>query len=214
MRRRGNEYSRLIAALKVALPLAALALLSTLFMVSRSINPEDALPYAEVDIADLVRDPRLTAPSFSGLTREGDEVLFTAEIAYPGGEGARGARAEKTLLRIVSPAGVETQVIAQEARIDPVAERLYLAGGVQFDSQTGYALTSETLEASLDHTRLESTAPTQALAPGTQLHADSMVLTRPAGSGSELLVFKGNVKLLYDPKAATAGAPTSSETQP
>ena len=40
--------------------LSALAILSTLFLVADQIDPEDALPFAEVDVEDLAREPRMT----------------------------------------------------------------------------------------------------------------------------------------------------------
>ena len=47
---RVDRHTRLVGWLKVALPLTALAILSTLFLVARRIDPEAALPYAEVDV--------------------------------------------------------------------------------------------------------------------------------------------------------------------
>ena len=52
---RDNLHSRLVRVLKIALPLIALLLLSTLFLFSRKINPEDAIPYASVDVDDRLR---------------------------------------------------------------------------------------------------------------------------------------------------------------
>ncbi len=61
-----NLHSRLVFWLKILLPLGRLAILSTLFMVSHNFRPEDAIPYADVDIEDRVNEPRLTAPDFAG----------------------------------------------------------------------------------------------------------------------------------------------------
>ena len=41
-----DRYSRLVFRLKVALPLVALAILSTLFFVAESLDPDAAIPYA------------------------------------------------------------------------------------------------------------------------------------------------------------------------
>ena len=71
--------SRLIAWLRVLLPLAALAILSTLFLLGRTPDPDDALPYAEVDAEDMVRDPRMTRPEFAGVSKSGAEVTVTAD---------------------------------------------------------------------------------------------------------------------------------------
>ena len=55
---RADFHSRLVGWLKVVLPLAALAILSTLFLLADLIDPTAAIPYAEVDVEDLARDPR------------------------------------------------------------------------------------------------------------------------------------------------------------
>lgn len=206
MARRDNVYSRLVGMLKVVLPLTALSLLSTLFLVARTINPDDALPYAQVDIDELLRDPRLTAPSFSGMTRQGDEIAFTATTAHPGGESQHGARALDPVLRLTAPDGSETRVTATEARIDPSANELVLSQNVNVQTTTGYQLQSEELRAMLDQSQLDSPGPVQAEAPQTQITADSMQLTRQGADAPELLVFKGRVKLLYQP-AKTTPAP-------
>jgi hypothetical protein len=72
-----NLHSALVAWLKILLPLAALAVLSTLFMVSRSVDPADAIPYAQVDIEDRLRDPRLTDAIFAGMTQDGTAVSWS-----------------------------------------------------------------------------------------------------------------------------------------
>ena len=72
---RDNLHSRLVAILKVTLPLLALVILSTLFLISRKINPEDAIPYADVDIEDRLRDPKMTGASLSGMTPDGLSLI-------------------------------------------------------------------------------------------------------------------------------------------
>ena len=48
----GGRHTRIVRWLKVALPLAALALLSTLFLVSNRIGGDIDLPYSEGEIED------------------------------------------------------------------------------------------------------------------------------------------------------------------
>jgi lipopolysaccharide export system protein LptC len=194
-----NAHSRLVGALKVLLPLAALAVLSTLFLLSRTRDPDAALPYAQVDIEDMLRDPRLTAPTYSGVTREGDEVIFTARTAHPEGSGNTGARAVEPVLRLISPDGAESHVVAAEAHVDPAARTLVLRGAVRLDTPSGYWLESEELVASLDRSRLESPGPVSALGPQGRIAAGGFTLTRGEAPGQEVLVFNGGVKLLYQP---------------
>ncbi len=60
-----NTYSRVVAWLKVLLPVIALVLLSTMFLISRTIDPSRAIPFANVDVEGMVRDQRISAPAFS-----------------------------------------------------------------------------------------------------------------------------------------------------
>ena len=75
---RADAHTRVVTWLKIALPLAALAILSTLFLLADKIDPEDALPYAEVDVEDLAREPRMTLPSYAGTTSDGAALSLTA----------------------------------------------------------------------------------------------------------------------------------------
>jgi lipopolysaccharide export system protein LptC len=77
---RHNRYSRLVGGLKVVLPIAALALLSTLFLLSDPPDPDRALPYAEVDVAQLARELRLTQPRFAGVLPDGREITLVARM--------------------------------------------------------------------------------------------------------------------------------------
>ncbi len=201
----GKAYSRLVGMLKVALPLAALVLLSMLFMVARTLDPEAALPYAQVDIDEMLRDPRLTAPTYSGVTREGDEVVFTAETAHPGGVAGTGARAMAPLLRLIGGDGAQTRVSADEARIDPATRELSLSGHVEVLTAGGLELQTDELVAQLDRSRLDAPGKVLAEAPQGRLEAGGFTLTRGAGPGpgQEVLVFNGGVKLLYQPQRAT-----------
>ena len=86
---RGNFYSRIVEWLRIALPLIAIGILSTLFLLSEAPDPERALPYAEVDVAQLARELRLSEPRFAGVTPEGREITLRAEAAAPDFEMAR-----------------------------------------------------------------------------------------------------------------------------
>ena len=78
-----NTYSRLIAWLKVLLPVLALVLLSTMFLIARTIDPNRALAYAKVNLDNLTRSQRVSAPRFSGVTEDGAALSFSASTAEP-----------------------------------------------------------------------------------------------------------------------------------
>ena len=105
-----DGHSRLVGWLKVALPLLALAILSTLFLVARTIDPEAAIPYAEVDIAERIREPRMTAPAYAGVTKDGATLTLTADEARPEAEGD--GSAVKVHAQLATPDGARTALTA------------------------------------------------------------------------------------------------------
>ncbi|MGQ0566917.1 MAG: hypothetical protein ACT4OK_17890 [Gemmobacter sp.] len=199
MATRDNFHSTLVAWLKVLLPLAALGILSTLFLVSRTIDPEDAIPFAEVDVADRIREPRLTAPTWAGVTEDGAALTVTAAEARPADTGTN---ASATALRaeLDMPGGGRADLQAATGRLDVAAGRLFVEGGVVITTSTGYTLRTEVLEAALDRTGLTAPGALAGSGPGGDLSAGAMTLTA-TGSTPEryVMVFTGGVRLLYQP---------------
>jgi lipopolysaccharide export system protein LptC len=120
---RDNLHSRVVVALKVTLPLVALAVLSTLFLFSRGINPEDAIPYADVDIADRLAQPRMTGAGFATMTSDGAALTLGATEAVPGKDGATARGLTGTL---ETPDGARTEIAAITAQFDDKAQRIDL----------------------------------------------------------------------------------------
>lgn len=196
---RMDRHTRLVGWLKVALPLTALAILSTLFLVARRIDPEAALPYAEVDVEDLAREPRMTAPTYAGTTADGSALTLTADEARPGSEGVS-TQAAGLRLELATPDGGRTDLLAASAVMDDASRQVLLSGGVVVTTSTGYRLETAELVAKLDRTGLESRSPVVATGPAGEIRADGMVLGQDIRTpGSYVLVFKGGVRLVYQP---------------
>lgn len=201
-----DRHSRIVGWLKVGLPLIALALLSTLFLVADRIDPDDAIPFAQVDVEDLANDPRMTAPSFAGTTRDGGALTLTATTARPA-RADQGAMAEGVTAEMTTPDGGKAEISAGQVHIDNPAGLLRLGQGVVVTTSTGYRIVTDAMEAALDRTRLESRSKVKVESPSGPLVADGFTLTpRDPGenpeSGSQkpyLLVFQGGVKLVYQP---------------
>jgi lipopolysaccharide export system protein LptC len=196
---RADAHSRVVGWLKVALPLAALAILSTLFLVARRIDPEAALPYAEVDVEDLAREPRMTAPTYAGTTADGAALTLSADEARPAAEGAA-ASAAGLRLDLATPDGATTALSAATAAMEDATRQVLLSGGVTVTTSTGYRLETADMAVKLDRTGLESRSPVTATGPAGQIRADRMELGQDnLTPGSYVLVFKGNVRLVYQP---------------
>lgn len=195
-----DTHSRLIAWLKIVLPLVALVILSTLFLVARVIDPEQAIPYADVDVAERLREPRMTEPTYAGVTDDGAALTLVAEEARPDASDPQSGEATALVGTLETPDGRKTALTAQKARLDGAARRIDLSGGVQIVSPAGWRVESETMSAMMDVTEVTSTTPVRAEGPAGVVTADGMRLTSPDETkGRYLLVFNGNVKLVYTP---------------
>ena len=191
-----DTHSRLVAWLKILLPLAALAMLSTLFLVPHRIDPGATLPYADVDVEGLARDQRIGAPAYSGMTEDGSAVSLRAASARPQGDG--GIVAVQPRARIDLPSGRSIAVSADAGAVDRSQGLLSLRGGAVVTTSDGYRLETAGADARLDVTALETQGRVSGTAPMGYLTAGHMALTRDV-SGAYLLRFDGGVKLVYRP---------------
>lgn len=196
-----NSYSRFIALAKVGLPLIALALLSTLFLFSRNNDPTQSAPYARVDVEELVRDQRVSAPNYTSVTSDGTAIAVSAASARPDPANPNRAAAFDVTARLDFPDGNAADITAKAGAVDTKAGQAHLSGGVTIDTTTGYHVTTQALITALDHTEVETESDVHAQGPLGDLQAGRMVLTPdPAAPGQYVVVFKDGVKLVYDPQ--------------
>ena len=192
-----NLHSRLVNILKVLLPLVALGILSSLFLLSGRIDPEDAIPYAEVDVEARLREPRMTDAGFAGVTADGSSLTLSAAEARP---GADGGSASIVLGTLETPDGGKTELAAAAVQVDATAQMIELSQGVEMRSSSGYVISAPGMGVSTDRTFAESRGEVSAIGPMGQLTADHMELSAQDGvANSYLLVFNGKVRLLYQP---------------
>ena len=193
-----DRHSRLVAFLKVVLPLAALGILSTLFLLSRSVDPTTTLPFGEAEISERLRDEVVSAPYFSGVTRQGDQIVLTATSARPEA-GGRMARAEDLSARISLSSGGSVSLNALSGSFDPDGDLARFTGDVRIETSTGYRLTTEALETGIKELGARSDGEVQGSGPFGTLHAGQMELTSDSETKAVHLVFKRGVKLVYEP---------------
>jgi lipopolysaccharide export system protein LptC len=194
-----NTHSRLVIWAKVTLPLLALALLATMFLFSRKIDPADAIPYAEVDVEERAREPRLTEPTYAGVTADGSALAIAATEARP--ESATGISTATAIVgRLDMPDGGSVDMVAANGVMDSEAGLMTMDGGVNITTTNGYTIITDALIARLDQTGLSSPGAITATGPVGRISADQMMLTQdPKTPGSYLLVFTGRVKVLHIP---------------
>jgi lipopolysaccharide export system protein LptC len=193
-----DPWTRLVSWLKFILPLLALGLLSTLFLLARTTDPERAIPYANVDVTELSRDQRVTAPTYSGVTRDGAAVRLTAESVQPRLNDPLTLGAITVSGRFDFPNGTSAEMDAPAAAIDTAGDLAHFLDGVTIRTSTGYMMETETLSTALATTDIVAESHVHAVGPVGALDAGSMRIGQD-DSGGYVIVFNGGVRLVYEP---------------
>ncbi|MTD99986.1 hypothetical protein GIY56_06790 [Paracoccus sp. YIM 132242] len=186
--------TRVVRWLRVLLPLAALAMLSTLFLFSRGGDSESQIPYADVDAEAMARDPRLVSPEYAGVTDDGAQLTLRATEAAP---GQGGGSARDLRLDWQRPDGLRADLTAPRAGLAGGAIRL--EGGVRMTTSSGWIVEAQSVETATDRSRIAAQDGVQADAPFGSLSADRMELAPGGGTDASILNFSGDVRLIYQP---------------
>lgn len=194
-----DRHTRIVGWLKVALPLMALAILSTLFLLSRRIEPPDQLPFAEVDMEERARRQQVTRPSLSGASENGDLIEISAAEVSPDAADPDLIEAREVTARIEMTDGGTMRIRADRAVFDRPAGRARLTGDVVIVTATGQEVRTERLDLALD--RVDAVAPGEVRSTGPEgrLSAGGMRVGSDGGERDVQLVFTDGVKLVYDP---------------
>lgn len=193
-----DRRTRLVTWLKVLLPLVALGLLSTLFLLARTTDPDLAIRYSEVDVSELSKTQQVTGPAYSGSTRDGASISVTAETVRPKDGDPEMFDAATVAGRFELRDGTTADMTAPEAVIDMGSDAARFLGGVVVLSSDGYRFETETLLASLAVTDVRADTPVRATGPLGTLDAGAMHITQ-GEEGGYVVVFTEGVRLLYTP---------------
>lgn len=183
----------LVAGAKVLLPLAALVLLSTLFLVAR--GPGDAIPFARLDA--LAREPRLEAPRLAGVAPDGTALTLAADRLVPLA-GRPDAFAVLAPRLEAARGGATLGATAGRGEADGPSQRLTLDGGVRVETSTGLRVDLPALAVDLRTGRMEAAGPVEARAPFGRISAGGLAVEAQDGASAARVVFNGGVRLLYE----------------
>ena len=194
-----DSHSRAVAYLKVLLPLTALVLLSTLFLISRGVNTDAVIPFAQREIEDRLKGQQVTAPFFSGTTAQGDEIMVKAALARPGREGAPAVASDLSAEFNLADGGKIT-MMSRTGTISPERDNARFTGNVIITSADGLVVETEVLDTALSGLEADSPGPVRATGVIGELTAGNMQIRAKTEGGPVHMVFKNGVKLLYDPQ--------------
>jgi len=193
-------YSRFITWVKIILPVLALAMLSSLVLFSKKIDPEMAIPFADTDVEDLAQNQRVGSPTFSTVTARGSAITISALSVLPDANSPDIVFAEFVTARIEGGAVDWIQLTAENAAINTAEQQASFTGAVEIETAQEYRVMTETLNTRLDIVDLSAPGDISIKGANFALSAGSMRLSEIEKSGeNHLLVFKQGVKLVYQP---------------
>jgi len=194
-------FSRLV---RLGLPLGALVLLSTVFLVSRSIDPQRAVELADVDVAELTREPRIGTARIAGVTQENTALLIQADAVRSVSDLQQSGPVHLILTApkgaLDFPSGRIARFRSDTGELDQTRDRLVMHGSVMLETSDGYSLSMRELVSRLRSTHIMGQGGIKGNGPPGSITADTLELTAKTGeTGGYLLAFSGNVRLIYLP---------------
>ncbi|WP_306151263.1 LPS export ABC transporter periplasmic protein LptC [Roseovarius sp. MMSF_3281] len=195
-----NFHSRLVAWMKIILPLIALGLLSTLFLISRNVDPTKNVAITGIDLEQRADDLGATNPSFAGVTNRGDQVSIRARQAKPNAQDPEHLLAETVTAKLRLTSGTVIDITSNHAEMHQGRLTANLEGDVHVVTTNGYDLTTQKLDTRLDSLYAETPGPVQGAAPVGTIEAGRMRLDTDKTTGEAHLLFTDGVKLLYTPQ--------------
>ena len=190
-------YTRFVRVMRLALPLAALILLTVLF-VDTGVNEATIAPMEE-DEAPMVKDKRIAKnellnPKFESMDKENQPYKITADRAIQG-------EVNKDLIMLERPVGVmdmgagaQVQVVSDTGAYRQDTERFLLEGAVVMQHSDGYTLNTE--EAHIDLKRNFAWSEKDVLGTGPDMVIDAKGVRANGETGE--VVFAGPAKLVLE----------------
>ena len=189
-----NLYSQFVGFLKIILPLAALALMSTVFLFARTPTQESSISHA--DIEEIAREPRLSGARISGVTDDGSVIEITAQTMRPNGNNWL----VKTIYASIDAVdGVNINIRASQGEINNTTQIARLTGLARIETSDGYEMETAGIVTNLTTGRIFSDGALEVQAPYGFLTAGQMIIETPNGGSGQVMLFQNGVRLVYTP---------------
>jgi len=199
IRRGDNFHTRLVNWAKIILPLVALGLLSTLFLLSRKVDLNDQIPVVDVDLAQRAHDQGATNPSFAGVASGGEEVTFRAQSVRPDPADRDILLAQRAQAKLTLNGGGVVDITSQRGTANQAEMTALLEGDVRFETTTGYHIRTDSITTRFSTLHAETPGEITGTGPPGDLSAGRMLLTSDPDTGDAHLQFTDGVKLIYMP---------------
>ncbi|MFT3974818.1 MAG: hypothetical protein QM699_15605 [Amaricoccus sp.] len=197
---RPEVHSRVVTILKLGLPLVALALVASVFLVQTDDRLGGTINFSDADIDQLGQGLRLTNSVFTGTTQNGDRFRVAAATVIPDAAPPKRATITKLDGSLELVEGRTVSVVADTGDLDIASQRLDIAGNVRLSSSDGYELATD--KATIDFVSGSFIAGDRVVTTGAlgEITSGNLHVAPTTASGeARRFSFSNGVHVIYDP---------------
>lgn len=194
-----HTYTRMIGLLKIILPLMALAVLGTVFLITKEDGFDPGFTFSQAEFDALESGSFLDNPQINGKTADGDIFSLNAERIEPESQDLQRIIASNLVSNFDFTSGISVEIIADTAEILMGEQLLVFPDGARIITSDGYDGTLKALTANLE-TGYISGEMIEADGPLGHISAEIFRISSVgAGSnGNRVLSFEKSVKVTLD----------------
>ena len=192
-----DGYSAFVAWVKTLLPIAALGMLSTIFLFSGKIDVTKSLPYAELNVAEIVREQRITKPYFTTISENGTEVALSAAYASADPNIIDIYNVSEPSIVLKSKTGRRNQITAGFGKMNSTSQQAIVSQEVNVTGTPGFWFKTNSLDVDFERATAYSNEFFEGVTPIGAVKAGKMFMQMAADDRQ--IVFTNGVELVYQP---------------
>lgn len=194
-----RRHTRLIRAMKIVLPLAALGLVALIFLQGRERGSVEDLFTAE-ELLRLGAGLRLESPRFAGVTSEGAPYVVTADWALPDKAMPEEIVLEKPRGELSLSDGGKVTATALSGLMQRSVKTLTLTGDVVILGGQGQRIETDELLIDFGSKRASTPGPVHGTGPEGSIDAGSFRAEGGEGGVSDAHIwFENRVRVVFIP---------------
>jgi lipopolysaccharide export system protein LptC len=193
-------HSRVVAVLKLGLPLVAVGLLAALFLVQTDDTIGGGVMFSRGDVDALGSGLRITNATFTGTTESEDRFRFTADEVVPDAAPPERAAITRLAGTVELKDGPVVTLAADTGDLHIPTQRLDMAGAVTITTSDGYRMLADKATLDLKAGTLVAGDAVETSGPLGQITSRNLLVMPAAPTGdAQRFSFAGGVRLIYDP---------------
>ena len=194
----GDSYSAFVVWVKTLLPIAALGMLSTIFLFSGKVDVTQSLPYAKFNIAEIIREQRITKPYFSGVSNNGTEVIISAAYASSDVKNVDVLNITELSVILTSQNAKTIRITAGRGTLNSALQKAVISEDVHLTTTSGFWLKTNNLTVNLKQGVATAHNVFQGVTRLGTIDAGKVVVQMIAED--QQIIFTNGVRLIYYPE--------------